>query len=203
MEFLTFIENSGIATWIREADSAFAYTLFLALHAIGLAFLVGPSTAIGLRILGFAPRLPLGPMEKYFPIMWAAFWVNALSGVVLFALEATKFFTMPTYWIKMAAIALAVTNLRLIRSQVFGNPENQGTKPVPASGRILAGALLSCWAVGIFAGRVTAYDTYIQWETALAVVIVAAVMMLVGTITVRRFGSEPSIGEDARVRRGA
>lgn len=206
MELLTLIENSGIATWIREADSPFAYTLFLALHAIGLAFLVGPNTAINLRILGFAPRLPLGPMKAYFPLMWAAFWVNAASGLVLLSLEATNFLTMPTFYIKMAAVGLAVANLRLIRSRVFGNLKNLDTKPVPATGRILAGTSLAFWAVAILAGRVTAYDTYIKWETALAVLIVSGVMMLVGSIAVRIFGSgghrEPSVGPDARIRGG-
>lgn len=206
MEFLTWMQDSGFATWVREADSSFAYTLYLALHGIGLAFLVGPNVAIDLRILGFAPRLPLAPMERFFRLMYAAFWLNALSGVVLFICEATRFVAIPVYWIKLVAVALAVVNIRLLRSRVFGNPENLGTKPVPTAGRILAGTSLGIWAVAIWAGRVTAYDGYIQWETGLAVLIAAAVMLLAGSLGARLLGWRrcrvSSIEPGARLREG-
>ncbi len=77
----------------RKSTSLLAYTLFLSLHTIGLAFLVGFNAAIGLRILGVAPGLPLAPMLKFFPFMVAGFSVNAVTGVVLLTTAPTDFLT--------------------------------------------------------------------------------------------------------------
>ena len=62
---------------IRDVGSrvhvAPGYTMYLALHTIGLVFLVGPNLLIAARILGVAPRLPLAPMRSYVPIMNVGF----------------------------------------------------------------------------------------------------------------------------------
>ena len=197
VEFLASIENSGFATWLREAPTVLAYPTVLALHTFGMAFLVGTNAAIDLRILGVAPGLPLAPMERFFRLMWLGFWVNALSGVVLLSLTPITFLTTPVFYIKLAAIALAVTNLRLLRSQVFGNRANLDTRPVPMEGKILAVTSLVFWTVAIFAGRVTAYKGFIQRQTALALLIVAAVVLLARSIVPRLRGR---VGQSKPVR---
>ncbi len=188
MSLLASLENSGFATWVRESPSLLAYPLFIVLHTIGLGLLVGVSAGIALRILGFAPLLPLRPMERFFPIMWLGFWINALSGVVLLAAGATSFLTNPTFYVKLAAIALAVANLRRLRTAVFSDPASLGTNPVPMRGKILAGTLLTFWAIAITAGRVTSYSGSVPWETAGAVLIVAVVMFLAGYVAARLLG---------------
>jgi hypothetical protein len=89
MPLLEAIENSAFAIWLRESPSLFAYTGVLSLHTIGLGFLVGISTGIALRMLGFTPELPLAPLGRFFPLMWAGFFVNAFSGVMLLICGAT------------------------------------------------------------------------------------------------------------------
>ena len=83
MDFLVWLENSALGTWVRESTSVWAYSGLISFHAFGLAFVVGLSWMIALRVLGFAPSLPLAPMEKLFPAIWIAFWVNAVSGIAL------------------------------------------------------------------------------------------------------------------------
>ena len=72
MGLIEAIESSGFAAWVRESPSIFAYTSILALHAMGLALIVGLNTVIALRLLGFAPGLPLAPLRKLFPAEAAA-----------------------------------------------------------------------------------------------------------------------------------
>ena len=72
MELLNWIQNNAFITWVREAPTVLAYPTVLAVHTFGLIFIVGPSVAIDLRIFGFAPGVPLGPMEKFFPVMCAS-----------------------------------------------------------------------------------------------------------------------------------
>ena len=89
MPLLASLENSGFGTWVRESKSLWAYPTILFLHTVGLGFLVGLNAAIDFRILGFARKLPLAPMESFYKIMWAGFWVNLLSGTLLLMADAT------------------------------------------------------------------------------------------------------------------
>jgi len=182
MDFLAWVENTGFAIWVRESPSLLAYTLFLSLHTIGLAFLVGFNAVIDLRILGVAPRLPLAPMAKFFPIMYLGFWVNALTGVVLLSTAPISFLTNPVFYIKLMAIALAVVTLRRLRSQVFGDLASLDTRPVPMNGKILAGTSLAFWPVAIIAGRLTAYSRPVVLATVGACLTLATVVLAAGYI---------------------
>jgi hypothetical protein len=177
MEFLAWIESNGFVTWVREAPTVLAYPTVLAIHTFGLIFLVGPNIALDLRILGFAPALPLKPFEKLFPLMWLGFLVNAISGVILWSIAPVTFLTTPVFYIKLAAVWLGVVNLRLLRHRVFKNPATVGAKSVDA-GKILAGTSIAFWAVAIYAGRVSAYLPFVQRQTAVAVLVLAALVML-------------------------
>ena len=77
-----WIETSGLSVWARESTSLFAFPGILALHAIGMAIVAGMSTAIALRILGFAPDVSLSEMKRFVLIIWFGFWVNLSSGII-------------------------------------------------------------------------------------------------------------------------
>ena len=201
METLVWLENSGLGTWVRESPSLFAYSGLISLHAFGLAFAAGVSAAIALRILGVAPRLPLGPMERFFPLMYAGFWVNAISGVVLFIAYPIKAVTNPGFYIKMGGVVLAVVCIRRIKRQVFGNPVNLGTRPVPMNGRILAGASLLIWVGTITAGRLMAYHDIagVERQTSLAMFVATVVMLLGGYAVTRPSGWRKPSGTPSQV----
>src|SRR5438093_2345046 len=156
MAFLTALENSGFGTWVRESPSPWAYPGVLFLHTVGLSFLVGLNVAIDLRVLGCAKRLPLAAMEDFYGVMWAGFWLNALSGTALLVANATTKATNPAFYFKMGFVALAMVDLVMIRRSVFRRsiPEG-GVAPAPA--RVLAAASLVCWTGAITAGRLLAY----------------------------------------------
>ena len=158
MEFLIWIEGTGIATWVRESLSLWAYPTIIALHALGMALLVGLNAAIDLRIVGVAPHLPLQPLEKFFPFMWWALFVNTGSGVLLIMASAETMLTMPVFYIKMLFIVVAVVLLLKLKHRVFGgDPELLAGGPVSRSVKVLAAASLACWSVALVAGRLTAY----------------------------------------------
>lgn len=156
--WLDVIESSAFATWVRESPSLFAYTAMLSLHAIGLAFVVGLSSAFALRLLGVAPEIPLAPARKFFALMYAAFWVNALSGIALFAASATSLADNVAFLVKLAFVVLAIVNLRLLKRFAFddaGAPREG--EPAPAAAKALAVSCLALWGAAIIAGRLTAY----------------------------------------------
>lgn len=156
MQILSWLENSAFGSWVRESSSLWAYPTILFLHTVGLGFLVGLNAVIALRILGVARKLPLAPMEKFYRVMWAAFWVNALSGLALLVADATTKLTNPVFYIKMGFVFLAVVNMVLLRRRVFRNPALD-LAPVTRFGRALAVASLLFWAGAITAGRLMAY----------------------------------------------
>jgi hypothetical protein len=157
VEFFTWLESTAISIWVRESTSiAFGFPGILTLHAIGMGFLVGICFAIDLRLLGFAPRVPLSAMARFFPVMWFGFVVNAFSGLLLLVGYPTKALTNPVFYLKLAFIgAGTVLAIRLARTAV----RNPAFETRPATTRVRAWALLSlfAWVGAIFAGRLLAY----------------------------------------------
>jgi len=159
MEVLRAIENSGFGIWVRESGTLWSYPTIIFLHAAGLTFVAGVNAALDLRLLGFAPRLPVAEMEGLFPVMWAGFWINALSGAALLIADAATMMVSWVFWIKMAAIALAIVNLVFIRRLMFGGEARAAMdrNAVPLRVKLLAGTSLLCWTIAMTAGRLTAY----------------------------------------------
>lgn len=155
MDLLAWIEGTAFATWVRESVSLWAYPGMLSFHTIGLGFVAGISSAIDLRILGVASSIPLAPMQRFLPVMWAGFWVNALSGVALLMAYATQLLTNPVFVAKLIFIALAVANVMLINRKVFG--EGAAGNPLPKNAKLLAASSLFFWIGAILLGRFTAY----------------------------------------------
>jgi hypothetical protein len=138
---------------VRESGSLWAFPGILLMHTYGMAVLVGIVVAIDLRILGFAPALPLAPIARLLPLLWLAFWVNAVTGTILLVADATTKMTNPDFFIKMGFIFVAVIVQRMIQKRVFTTTSTADTGP----SRMLAVASLACWLGAITAGRLLAY----------------------------------------------
>jgi hypothetical protein len=154
------IESSALSTWLRESPSLLAFPLMLSLHAIGMGLAAGINGAIALRILGVAPGIPIREMQPFLRVMWAGFWMNAASGVMLLIAYPTKALTNPDFYLKLTLIALALVVCRAIDRRVFREPETTDGARSPIVQR-LAVASLTCWSGAIVAGRLLAY-TYTQ-----------------------------------------
>ena len=102
-------------------------------------------------------------MEPLFPYMWAGFWLNAVSGSVLFIADAPKKAANPSFLVKLVLIALAVVVMRALKRHAFEPFErlwNPGTlERSSGDGRtkMLAVMSLVLWAGAITAGRLMAY----------------------------------------------
>ena len=161
--YFFWIEQSAFSTWLRESPSLLVFPAILLLHTIGMGFVVGTNAAIDLRVLGIASQMRIAPMQKFLPLMWSGFWVNAVTGVALLIAYPTKAFTNPVFYIKLAFIALALVNTQMIKNEVFRDP-NLDERPVPRRWKILASTSLLFWAGAITAGRFLAH-TYSQLLT--------------------------------------
>lgn len=156
MDFLTAIEESGFCQWVREADSLLAFPGILLLHTIGMGLVVGINAMFDLRILGFAPSVRLRAFDRFFPVMWIGFWINAITGAILLAVNLTKLTRNPDFYVKLAFIALAVINVQLLRRQVSPGDEAKSANP-STKARVLAITSLILWLGAITSGRLLAY----------------------------------------------
>lgn len=149
---LAAMEASGLATWVRESPSIWAYPTILTLHSVGLAIVVGASAIVDLRRLGQARALEGLDLSGLLPVIGWGLAVNALTGVLLFAADATRKGTQPVFFVKLACIGLAL--VVTVRTRAWLNAD---TGPADASQRALAVASLGLWVAAIVAGRLMAY----------------------------------------------
>ena len=158
--FLAFIEGSDLSTWIR-GDSMLAFPTIITLHTICMGFLAGASSAIDLRILGAAPGIPLHSLRPFYPLMWLAFAVNAVTGVLMVIGYPTKQLTNPLFYIKLSLVAVGVWLVYRIGIEVLRSAE-PGRKALTARTKWFAAASLAGWVSLIIAGRLLEYTH--RWE---------------------------------------
>lgn len=154
--FFVWLEATPLSTWLREEPSLWAFPFVLILHTVGLAFLVGANVAIDARVLGLARGVPLLSLRRYYRAMWAGFWVNAFSGVLLLIAYPTKALTNPLFYAKLLLIGLALALASAIKRQMMIGAVAAGVR-APQALQVLAAASLACWVLSITAGRFLAY----------------------------------------------
>lgn len=155
MDFLAWLEGTAFSVWVREAPTIWAFSTILTLHTFGMGVLVGASALLDLRLLGIGRTMALGPLDSLHRIMWAGFWLNLVTGSMLFAADATSRGTQWLFFVKLLFVAVGVATMVLIRKQVYGTR----TEPVAISGSTRALAMLSlvAWVAAITSGRLLAY----------------------------------------------
>ena len=182
--FLESIENSGFATYVRETPTWPAYSTVLALHTFGMAFLVGLSGVIALRVLGVVPELPLNPLKKLQPAIVIGFWLNAITGLILTTLAIRSLLTNWDFYVKLVAIAFAVVSLVKMRRYAFGDSAPDHAVAAPEARR-WAKAMLFFWGLAVLGGRLTAYATNIRIQSAAAVAVGVVILLLLARFVVR------------------
>jgi hypothetical protein len=128
-----------------------------------MALAVGASAVIGLRILGAAPSLPVGPLKRLYPFIWWGFWIQVVSGILLLIAYPTKSLTNWNFYLKLLLIALAMVTMIRLRKTVLEDP-GLNDAAMMTKGRSLAVWSLFFWAAAVTAGRFLAYtSTYLTY----------------------------------------
>jgi hypothetical protein len=152
---LASLDQSAFAQWLLGSNSIWAYPTVLTLHTFGMMVLVGAALMIDLRLLGFGRAIPLSSMGRLFGVMWGAFWLNLVTGTMLFIADATKRATQPLFLVKLTLVALGVVTIVLIKRSMFDG--RQEPLVITGSAKRLAIASLLLWCAAVTAGRLLAY----------------------------------------------
>ena len=155
---MAWIEAASLSVWVRE--SVVGFPLTLSLHALGMAFLVGVHFALDLRVIGFAPKLPVHLITRFYPLMWVSFIVALISGLMLLVAYPAKGLTNFVFYFKMLLIALAFIVGRLLTKNILIQEIEISTRH-----KMLAVLSIALWISVIVAGRFLAYTYTILLTT--------------------------------------
>jgi hypothetical protein len=114
-----WLEHTSVGTAVRE--SLWLFPVIETVHLFGIVILVGSTSALDLRLLGFAMReQPVSKLaHRLLPWAWIGFIIQVATGFLLFSSEATKCYTNLGFRIKMSLIVLAGANAVLFHSLAY------------------------------------------------------------------------------------
>jgi hypothetical protein len=152
---LAALEHSAFSQWLLGSNSIWAYPTVLTVHTLGMMVLVGAVAMIDVRLLGFGRGIPLESLRTLFRVTWIGLAVNAVTGSMLFAADASKRAGSPTFITKLVLIAVGIATLVLIKRDLFDGHGDPGD--VSRRARRLALVSILVWSGAVTAGRLLAY----------------------------------------------
>jgi len=150
--FLAWLEATGLAEWVRSSQSG--YPSMIALHALGMAIMVGLSLLLDLRILGWFAGIPLQALQRFFRLAWIGFGINFLSGSGLFSAQATSYIVDWVFMTKMTLVLVGAITAGILQPAVVKAGPNA---ELSAGMKGVAAFAIVVWIVAIIMGRLTAY----------------------------------------------
>lgn len=154
MGFLVWLEATSLADWVRMSIPG--YPSMIALHAIGMAVMVGLSLVIDLRLLGWFAGIPVPALTRFFGLAWLGFGVNTLSGSALFSAQATSYIVDPVFMTKIVLVFLGVITAAILQPAVAKSASWPGGQ-APGGIKAIAAIAIVIWLGAIVTGRLTAY----------------------------------------------
>ena len=153
-EFLAAIESSGIATWMRT--SLKAMPIVESTHVLTAALVFGTILIVDLRLLGFPnTRRSFQRIEdEVLKITWVAFSISVVTGLLMFAPNATTYFRNLAFGLKMLALLGAGVNMAIFehvtKRSVAAWDKDQ---PTPQAARVAGALSIVIWTCVIFFAR--------------------------------------------------
>lgn len=146
-------EASGLGAAMRGGVRNL-YAWINLVHVLGVILLVGGIGVVDLRILGLGRRVPIGALSRMLtPLAILGLAIQAVSGVMLFAADATPLFASKVFRIKLALIVFGLANALLFR-KLHGHLDVDAPSPLA---KLMAGASLASWIGVAGLGRWIAY----------------------------------------------
>jgi len=151
LEFCEWVQYSPLLSAMRS--SPWLFPLIASVHLMGLALIGGAVLMVDLRLLGFGlRRQPVSQVardaERWLVVSLLVLLPTGILQFMCFA--ATKYYYLTAFWLKMAALSMALVFTFAIRRKVVMSNE---TRMSPVRSRLLAVISLSLWSSVAIAGR--------------------------------------------------
>lgn len=151
-----WLEHSMLSHIIRQW--IWLYPTIESLHLLGLSLLVGAIVLFDVRLLGASRQLLVTDLAQHLlPWAYLGFALVALTGLLLFAVDATHLATNPAFRLKLLLLTAAGVNAALFHLKYRSvGLWNRGTG-APLAVRAIAVLSLLLWAAIVVCGRWIAY----------------------------------------------
>jgi hypothetical protein len=140
-EVFWWIEQTPVAQLLR--NSRVLFPLVECVHLVGLALFAGPLFLINMGLLGLAMRRQ--PVAQFAAALvpWTRTGIALLlvTGPLMFAAQATRWYANPVFWIKMALLTVAIAFQWSVHRKVMS--EDAAPRPIPA--KLIGGVSLLLW----------------------------------------------------------
>jgi hypothetical protein len=101
---LDWMQALPVSEWISQSN--WGFPIMLVLHSWGMAAVVGILVMLDLRILGFARVVRLSAFQPMMGLAWAGFFVNLVSGVLMFMADANRLIVNWSFLSKMSCVVV-------------------------------------------------------------------------------------------------
>ena len=150
-EFCERVQYSPLLSAMR--NSPWFFPLIASIHLMGLALIGGALLVVDLRLLGLGLRhQPVAQVardaERWLLVSLLVLLPTGLLQFMCFA--ATKYYYLTAFWVKMAALSLALVFTFVVRRKVAMADE---TRINPVWSKLVALVSLSLWSTVAIAGR--------------------------------------------------
>jgi len=153
-QFLTSLQDTSIATAIREGENLFPW--IECAHVLALTLVIGSIAIVDLRLIGLASRDRgvIQTTSSVLPVTWAAFVVAVITGGLMFASNATTYAHNFYFQVKIALIAIAGLNMAVYHLFLHKGADAWHTPAVtPIRARLVGCVSLSLWIAIAAFGR--------------------------------------------------
>jgi hypothetical protein len=147
-------QNSALSEWMRTSLKAVA--IINALHVMSIVTVFGTIFIVDLRLLGYGnlQRSFMRMHDELLKWTWGAFGVSAITGGLLFMVNAVTYHRNTAFWLKMATIVLAGINMLVFELVTAKSAPSWDKGVVPPPAARVAGALsIVLWIGVIVFGR--------------------------------------------------
>jgi hypothetical protein len=149
---------TDVAVSIRESD--YGFPALESIHLIGVALFFGSILMLDLRLLGFAPQLPIRRVGRLFlPLTWIGFAAQVASGALLFVAYADQLVRTWSFPIKMGLILIGGINMLAFHWTTWRTVDRWDRERRTATGAKVAAVMsIAVWFAAIVAGRWAGYE---------------------------------------------
>jgi hypothetical protein len=158
LSFCKWLEHTGWAAAIR--DSNWLFPIIETVHIFGIISLVGSTSILDLRLMGFTFRdESVSKLAKRFlPWAWFGFIVQVVTGLLMFASEAVKMYNNWAFQLKLLLILVAGVNAAVFHALAHKSVDKWDHEPVaPLSARVAGTLSILLWFGIVALGRWIAY----------------------------------------------
>lgn len=152
-EFLLWVEMTALGEFMQT--SAWAFPAAEVVHVIAVVLVYGVIAVVDLRLLGVAgaSRQYTNIAHESLHLVWIAFIVAVLTGLMMFATQPSNYAENPWFIAKMIAIALAGVNMIILELVFARSADSWHSTGIPQQARICGGISLTLWTFVVVAGR--------------------------------------------------